>query len=552
MPPMGKVTRHENLGKALMGEEKTGEFEGMSEDEKIVRDAEWPTPEMVTSKNPEAPPPEPAKRNFEPAHKKVFKVVKQMSLDKREESNILEGLAKHPRSGVREVKSEILVEEDVFATTTTVITKEKTERATGLVPKKIEQKPFVKGEINTRKINPRKLRLWGGGSLSRTVKQGPKIEPKLIQLTANLIHWQVEQNEKIAIKAIDKASVFSAEDIQQNREGKIEIEKKKTEELFKLEEIKKERERVAANQMPLVWDGAEWVFEDEFARKKEEARIAKEEAMLKAEEERQRKKEEEERRKKEEALKAEAKLKLDFQKKMEEEEAKKKAEAEAAKAKVEIRATSEAKKDLFEKGPEAKEKVQVTDEMFMTEEQIAEKKRKFEEQKKLRQEEDEARAKLSAEEQEAARKREEAALAEGKRQEELEAERIKRMEEEKAKKAQEEALEEEEEERLEREKRAKIDDEFAEKMKKIEEESKIVITPAILKAKEKEEEEEDPSKPKKKITDVFTERAEKKKPEGQKVSIRPKDLSKMQSKFVKVDLPVDEGPVRRKKKPVDD
>merc|ERR1711962_1994437 len=65
-------------------------------------------------------------------------------------------------------------------------------------------------------------------------------------------------------------------------------------------------------------------------------------------------------------------------------------------------------------------------------------------------------------------------------------------------------------------------------------------------------EEEDPSKPKKKITDVFTERAEKKKPEAQKVTIRPKDLSKMQSKFVKVDLPVDEGPVRRKKKPVDD
>merc|ERR1711962_1554872 len=65
-------------------------------------------------------------------------------------------------------------------------------------------------------------------------------------------------------------------------------------------------------------------------------------------------------------------------------------------------------------------------------------------------------------------------------------------------------------------------------------------------------EEEDPSKPKKKITDVFTERAEKKKPEAQKVTVRPKDLSKMQSKFVKVDLPVDEGPVRMKKKPVND
>ena len=54
-----------------------------------------------------------------------------MSLDKREEMNILEGLAKHPRSGVREVKSEVMVEDDVFAKTTTIITKEKTEKATG-------------------------------------------------------------------------------------------------------------------------------------------------------------------------------------------------------------------------------------------------------------------------------------------------------------------------------------------------------------------------------------------------------------------------------------
>merc|ERR1712168_546307 len=62
--------------------------------------------------------------------------------------------------------------------------------------------------------------------------------------------------------------------------------------------------------------------------------------------------------------------------------------------------------------------------------------------------------------------------------------------------------------------------------------------------------EEDPSKPKKKITDVFNERKEKEKPEGPKVTIKGKDLSKMQSKFVKVDLPEDTGPVRRRKKPV--
>merc|ERR1712119_5476 len=106
----------------------------------------------------------------------------------------------------------------------------------------------------------------------------------------------------------------------------------------------------------------------------------------------------------------------------------------------------------------------------------------------------------------------------------------------------------------ERQRRKKIDDEFAEKMKKAEE-SKLVIMPAILPKKEEpeeesEEEEEDPSKPKKKITDVFNERKERKKPEGQKITIKPKDLSKMQSKFVKVDLPEDTGPVRRKKKPV--
>ena len=74
--------------------------------------------------------------------------------------------------------------------------------------------------------------------------------------------------------------MFSPEDIAANKERKIEKEKKKTEELFKLAEQKKERERVAAAQMPLVWDGAEWVFEDEHAAKKEAARIAREEAAL--------------------------------------------------------------------------------------------------------------------------------------------------------------------------------------------------------------------------------------------------------------------------------
>merc|ERR1712096_266537 len=355
----------------------------------------------IVSKHEPPAPEKPKKKVFEPAILKMFKVVKQMSEDKREKSNVLEGLAKHPRSGVREVKSEILVEDDVFATTTTIITKEKTETATGLVAKKIEVKPFVKGEVKTRTLNAKKLRLWGGGSLTKTVKQGPKIEPPVMKLEANLIHWQVENNEKIAIKSIDKASVFSAEDIQQNRERKIEKETKKKEELFKLEEIKKERERVAAAQMPLVWDGAEWVFEDEFAQKKEAARLAREEAALKEAEE--------EARRKEEALKKDAKLKLDFQKKMEEEEAKKKAEAEAAKAKIEVRASQSAKVDMFEKGDEGKEKVQVTDEMFMTEEQILEKKRKFEEKQKQRQEEDAARQKLGAEEEEARLKREEAA-----------------------------------------------------------------------------------------------------------------------------------------------
>merc|ERR1712168_373513 len=141
-------------------------------------------------------------------------------------------------------------------------------------------KPFTKADVSTRTLNTKKLRLWGGGSVKKVIKQGPKIEPAEINIQANLIHWQVEQNEKIAISSIDKTSVFSAEDIRQNKERKIEIEKKETEELFKMEEKKKEREKAAATQMPLVWDGAEWVFEDEHAKRKEEARIKREEAAL--------------------------------------------------------------------------------------------------------------------------------------------------------------------------------------------------------------------------------------------------------------------------------
>merc|ERR1711909_147726 len=114
--------------------------------------------------------------------------------------------------------------------------------------------------------------------------------PTEIKIEANLIHWQTEQNEKIAISSVDKRSVFSAEDIAANNARRVEKEKKKTEELFKLEEKKKEREKVAKEQMPLVWGGAEWVFEDEFAKKKEEARIKREEALLAEQIERERRK----------------------------------------------------------------------------------------------------------------------------------------------------------------------------------------------------------------------------------------------------------------------
>merc|ERR1712099_81275 len=182
----------------------------------------------------------------------------------------------------------------------------------------------TKGEVSTRTLNAKKLRIWGGGSLKKVIKQGPKIEPPKIEITANLIHWQVEEKEK-----------------------------KKTEELFKMEEKKKEREKAAATQMPLVWDGAEWVFEDEHAKRKEEARIKREEAALAEAERKRLAKEEEERRKKEEALKADAKLKADAAKFLEEQEQAKKIQKET----VTVRAGAGAKVDMFEKGDGGKEKV---------------------------------------------------------------------------------------------------------------------------------------------------------------------------------------------------
>merc|ERR1712202_11457 len=103
---------------------------------------------------------------------------------------------------------------------------------------------------------------------------------------------------------------------------------------------------------------------------------------------------------------------------------------------------------------------QVTDEMFMTEEQILEKKGKFEEKQ----------ARL---------KREEAAQAEAKRQWDFDVLRKKKAQAEKLSKEEEDKLQEEEEAELERQRRKKIDDELADKMKKAEE-SKLVIMPAIL------------------------------------------------------------------------
>jgi len=463
------------MGKDHLEEDELEEFD---DDEKVVREKVWPLKEMVESSFPTPPAPEKPKKTFQAAAKKIFKIVQQQSLDKREVSNILEGLANHPRSGVREVKSEILVEDDVFAKTTTVITKEKTEKATGLVPKKIEVKPFTKAELSARTINEKKLRLWGGGSTKKVVKQGPKIKPPEIKIEANLIHWQTEQNEKIAISSVDKRSVFSAEDIAANQARRVEKEKKKTEELFQLEEKKKEREKVAKEQMPLVWDGAEWVFEDEFAKKKEEARIKREEALLAEQIERERrKKEEEERKKREEQEAAAKKLALDAAKFLEEEEAK-----QIQKEKITVYGSQAAKIDKFEKGEE-EEKQKISEEMFMTEEQLAEKKKKF----------DELQAKTKADE-DARMKKEEELLAEQeeieKRKQEGEEERLKgdegrrqQIEEDLARiKEEEEAarLEEEEEKRKERE---RVSEEFDEKYEKLTEEQKLLIKPKKLKTK---------------------------------------------------------------------
>merc|ERR1712202_45913 len=121
-----------------------------------------------------------------------------------------------------------------------------------------------------------------------------------------------------------KEKVKVSEEMFMTEEQIAEKKRKFDEELFKMEEKKKEREKAAATQMPLVWDGAEWVFEDEHAKRKEEARIKREEAALAEAERKRLAKEEEERRKKEEALKADAKLKADAAKFLEEQEKAKK------------------------------------------------------------------------------------------------------------------------------------------------------------------------------------------------------------------------------------
>merc|ERR1712002_568806 len=61
-------------------------------------------------------------------------------------------------------------------------------------------------------------------------------------------------------------------------------EKKQTEELVLFEERKKEREKKEKESIPLVWNGMEWVFEDEFIKnsKRKELEIKDEVIMKKA------------------------------------------------------------------------------------------------------------------------------------------------------------------------------------------------------------------------------------------------------------------------------
>lgn len=73
------------------------------------------------------------KKVFVPAHKKIFQVVKESSIDKLAEINILKGLEYHPRTGVRELRKEVEIDDDVYATTTKITTKEIKERATGMI-----------------------------------------------------------------------------------------------------------------------------------------------------------------------------------------------------------------------------------------------------------------------------------------------------------------------------------------------------------------------------------------------------------------------------------
>jgi len=238
----------------------------LSDDEEVMLEAVWPKKEMVQSSLPE-PIPEEGKAKFKPVNRKLFQVIKQTSIEKLNEINILQGLENHPRTGVREMKKEVEIDDDVFAKTTKITTKEMRERATGIVKKKIEIKTFKKAEVRAGMLKMKYFHIWGGGRVDKKRVQGPPVKKPEIKLQADLIHWQTEKNERVEISSIEKQSVFTAEDIKQNREIKMIEEKKKTEEFVAMEQLKKEREKHEKENMPLVWNGMEWVFEDELMKK---------------------------------------------------------------------------------------------------------------------------------------------------------------------------------------------------------------------------------------------------------------------------------------------
>merc|ERR1711881_504847 len=249
------------------------------------------------------------------------------------------------------------------------------------------------------------------------------------------------------------------------------------------------------------------------------------------------------------------KLALDAAKFLEEEEIKQK-----QKETITVYGSQSAKIDKFEKAEEeVKEKV--SEEMFMTEEQIEEKKKKFGDLRgkasdiKIEPPEDKPvrRKAIPVEE-------EHIMFEDGLEQEsapELPMEIVETVPEE-----------EEPPEEKGPEQKKFVSDEFAEKEKKPIEEEKSVIQPADLPSSEAaeedgESEEEESSedddnewskKPKKSKAEAFLEKTKKKKPEEKKIEIKPADLKK-KSKFeemknkanVKVDIPT-EQPIRRKKK----